>query len=81
MDPDKTTQNRYDAIFAQVARSNTLATIWREVYEQDYPRDASPFSFVTVPELRWLASALQVGNGRTFVDLACGRGGPSLCGA
>ena len=71
-------RNRFDAIFAQVGRSRTLSAIWRDVYEHDYPEHACPFSFVTVPELRWLASALNIGPGRTFVDLACGQGGPTL---
>jgi SAM-dependent methyltransferase len=78
VDPNATSRKRFDAIFAQIAKSNTLVTIWREVYGQDYPNDARPYSFVTVRELGWLASALNVGDGRTFVDLACGQGGPSL---
>jgi SAM-dependent methyltransferase len=77
---DSATQlrNRFDEIFARVARSDTLATIWRGVYGADYPQDASPFSFVTVAELQWLAGAMNVTDGRQFADLACGRGGPSL---
>ena len=61
-----------------MARSETLAAIWRGVYGADYPQDASPFSFVTVPELQWLAGAMNVTDGRQFADLACGQGGPSL---
>lgn len=78
VDSDRTSRNRFDAIFVRVAKSRTLSAIWRDVYEDDYPEDASPFSFVTVPELRWLASALNVGPGRTFVDVACGQGGPTM---
>ena len=78
MDSAPQLRNRFDEIFAQVARSDTLAAIWREVYEEDYPRDARPFSFVTVPELQWLASTISVTGGRRFADLACGQGGPSL---
>ena len=48
------------------------------MYGDDYPRDATPFSFVTVPELRWLATSLHLSDGDRFVDLACGRGGPGL---
>jgi hypothetical protein len=48
-----------------VARSETLAAIWRGVYGADYPQDASPFSFVTVPELQWLAGAMNVTDGRS----------------
>src|SRR5215472_12692922 len=71
-------RRRFDAIFAGIAESETLSAIWREVYREDYPRDATPFSFVTIPELRWLATALNVDKGRSLVDLACGRGGPGL---
>jgi SAM-dependent methyltransferase len=71
-------RRRFDAIFARIAESETLSAIWREVYREDYPRDATPFSFVTIPELRWLATALNVDRGRSLVDLACGRGGPGL---
>jgi SAM-dependent methyltransferase len=71
-------RSRFDEIFARVAGSDTLGTIWRGVYGADYPQDASPFSFVTVPELRWLAGVMKVTDGRLFADLACGRGGPGL---
>jgi SAM-dependent methyltransferase len=78
VDSARQLRNRFDEIFAQTAKSDTLAAIWREVYEADYPQDASPFSFVTVPELQWLADEMHVTAGRRFADVACGRGGPSL---
>lgn len=78
MDSATRRRNRFDEIFAKVARSETLAAIFLEVYESDYPQDASPFSFVTVPELQWLASMMNVTDGGRFADVACGRGGPSL---
>ena len=68
----------FDEIFSRVSRSNALATIWREVYGHDYPEDASPFSFVTTPELVQLASAMAVSEGQQFADIACGQGGPGL---
>jgi hypothetical protein len=49
--PDRRHRHSFDEIFARIAQSNILATIWREVYGEDYPQDASPFSFVTTPEL------------------------------
>jgi len=76
--PDANHRRRFDAIFARIAESETLSAIWRDVYREDYPRDATPFSFVTIPELRWLATALNLDEGRSLVDLACGRGGPGL---
>src|SRR5215467_6418032 len=76
--PHANPRRRFDTIFARTAESETLSAIWREVHREDYPRDATPFSFVTIPELRWLAAALNVNKDRSFVDLACGRGGPGL---
>jgi SAM-dependent methyltransferase len=74
----KHSRRRFDTIFAGLSSSETLARIWGDVYGDDHPRNATPFSFVTIPELRWLATALNVGRGHAFVDLACGCGGPGL---
>jgi SAM-dependent methyltransferase len=68
----------FDEIFAGIASSSTLKQIWRGVYADDYPEEASPFSFVTSPELRLIAEALAVGAGQRFADIACGQGGPGL---
>jgi len=76
--PDAHHKRRFDTIFARIAENEWLSAIWREVYREDYPRDATPFSFVTIPELRWLATALNLDKGRSLVDLACGQGGPGL---
>jgi SAM-dependent methyltransferase len=76
--PDRQDRRSFDEIFARVAQSNILATIWREVYGEDYPQDASPFSFVTTPELIVMADAMAVSKGQRFADIACGHGGPSL---
>jgi SAM-dependent methyltransferase len=68
----------FDEIFAKIGASSTLKKIWRGVYADDYPEEASPFSFVTSTELRLLAEALGVGAGQCFVNIACGQGGPGL---
>jgi SAM-dependent methyltransferase len=68
----------FDEIFSRIARSDTLATIWYEAYGDDYPEEASPFSFVTAPELISMGRAMAVSEGQRFVDIACGQGGPSL---
>jgi ubiquinone/menaquinone biosynthesis C-methylase UbiE len=65
-------------VYGAVGASAVLRSIWREVYRDDYPADAGPFSFVTIPELCDVAAALNVGEGRAFVDVACGEGGPGL---
>jgi ubiquinone/menaquinone biosynthesis C-methylase UbiE len=60
------------------AKSATVRHVWHKVYGEDYPEEVDPLSFVTVTDLRRIAQALRVGSGQTFVDLACGRGGPGL---
>jgi SAM-dependent methyltransferase len=75
---EESSRRRFDAIFARIAASKTLSAIWRDVYGDDYPREGTPFSFVTISELRWLTAALNVGKGQALVDLACGQGGPGL---
>lgn len=44
----------------------------------DYPEEADSTSFVTISDLKRIAAEIHVGPGQTFVDLACGRGGPGL---
>ena len=75
---DKQDRARFDEIFSRVAQSDTLTRLWRDVYREDYPEGASPFSFVTTRELHSLTDELGVTEGRCFADIACGQGGPSL---
>ena len=77
-DSDKYERARFDEIFARVAQSDTLTNLWRDVYRDDYPEGASPFSFITTRELLTLSGALGVTEGHRFADIACGQGGPSL---
>ena len=44
----------FDSVFARLAASATLKEIWRNVYEEEYPDAADPFSFVTMTELKQL---------------------------
>lgn len=76
--PDGRAGTSFDEIFAKIGASSTLKKIWQGVYADDYPEDASPFSFVTSTELRLIAEALGVGAGQRFADVACGQGGPGL---
>jgi SAM-dependent methyltransferase len=69
---------RFNEIFSRIAQSDVLTRLWREVYQDDYPEDASPFSFVTTGELYSLANALGMTEIRRFADIACGQGGPGL---
>jgi ubiquinone/menaquinone biosynthesis C-methylase UbiE len=68
----------YSAKFASHVESATQKRIRREVYGEDFPLEADPRSFVTLPELRAMAQDLRVGPGEELVDLGCGQGGPGL---
>jgi ubiquinone/menaquinone biosynthesis C-methylase UbiE len=65
-------------VFEGWAKSATVRRVWHDVYGEDYSEEVDPISFVTLTDLRRIAQELQVGPGQTFVDLACGRGGPGL---
>jgi SAM-dependent methyltransferase len=69
----------YDAVYAAMPDSPTLWRIWREhAAGADFPAEFSHISFVTLPQLRHMASELRVSPGDTLVDLGCGLAGPSL---
>lgn len=69
----------YDAVYAAVPNSPMLARIWREhALGADYPEGFEHISFVTLAELRTIARELRLDAGSSFVDLACGMGGPGL---
>lgn len=59
-------------------KSQTLRSIFRNAFGDDYPEEADPSSFVTMTDLQCIAKYLGIGKGKTFVDLACGCGGPGL---
>ncbi len=46
----------FDTLFAAIPRSPTLRRIWHDAYGLDYPEEADPFGFVTVTDLRRMAS-------------------------
>lgn len=69
---------RFNAVYARHAGSAAHRAIFREVYGADYPEEAAPLSYVTLPLLRRLATALNVPSGARVIDLGCGRGGPGL---
>lgn len=69
----------YDAVYAAMPHSPALAQIWRQhALGPDYPGGFEHISFVTLPELRTFHRELHLDNGASFVDLACGLGGPGL---
>jgi SAM-dependent methyltransferase len=69
----------YDAVYDAIPRSPTLRRLWSELAAgTDYPEAFMHISFVTLAELRDLATALHLFPRKTVVDLGCGRGGPAL---
>ncbi len=69
----------YDAVYTAIPKSPTLARVWREhALRADYPEGFEHISFVTLTELRTIASELRLDASSTVVDLACGLGGPGL---
>src|SRR5216117_937505 len=69
----------YDAVYDAMPRSPTLLRLWKElVAGDDYPDDFYHISFITLPDLRHLARALNLSPGSRFSDVACGMGGPAL---
>jgi ubiquinone/menaquinone biosynthesis C-methylase UbiE len=72
------TEVTHDRLFAGYAKSPTVRQIWRDAYGDDFPENVEPLSYVTLTDLRRIASALGVGPSATLVDLGSGSGGPSL---
>jgi ubiquinone/menaquinone biosynthesis C-methylase UbiE len=69
----------YDAVYSTLLSSPTLLRLWCEhACGVDFPEDFAHISFVTLDELTRIATELRVGAEDTFVDLACGMGGPAL---
>jgi ubiquinone/menaquinone biosynthesis C-methylase UbiE len=52
--------------------------VCKDAYDDDYPEEAEPHSFVTKTDLARFVGLLAVGPGSVLVDLGCGRGGPGL---
>jgi len=72
-------QSGYDAVYAGTQKSPTLRRLWHEHAEGlDFPEEFGHISFVTLAQLRLMASELNVSKGDTLVDLGCGLAGPAL---
>ena len=67
----------FDREFSNLGQG-VMDRVWREVYGDEYPERAEPYSYVSTSELERLAKDLSVGPGKTLADLGCGRGGPGL---
>jgi SAM-dependent methyltransferase len=76
--PNSSPPKTYGSQWATHIESSVRQTIRMRVFGDDYPVEADPRSWVTLTELRRMATDLHVERGQTFVDLGCGHGGPSL---
>jgi len=72
------TKSEYDTVYDRWAASPTIQRIWRGPHGAEYPKEIDPTSFVTIRDLKRMATEMKIGRGNTFSDLACGRGGPGL---
>jgi ubiquinone/menaquinone biosynthesis C-methylase UbiE len=77
-DPATTAEDRYRPVLGAQTHSETLREIWQDVYGTDCAPGVEPLGFSTLTELRRMAEWIGVGDGDTFADLGCGRGGPGL---
>ncbi len=68
----------YDTIYQGQKKSSVLQNIFAQVFGDESPQDAAPFSFVTLSDLHRMAGLLQLSPGDWFADIACGRGGPGM---
>jgi len=71
-------EDRYREFFRYGGASELLTNIYRDVYRDDYPEEASPFGFVTRRDLEWIADELRLSAGASLLDVGCGRGGPGM---
>ncbi len=69
----------YDAVYEATPKSPTLRRLWRQhASGAEFPDEFANVSFVTIPQLKLMASELRVGPGKTLADLGCGMAGPAL---
>ena len=68
----------FNSLYKGQSRSETFRNIYRRVFGAEYPEEVDATGFLTMTDLRNFVQHLHVGPGQTFVDLACGRGGPCL---
>jgi SAM-dependent methyltransferase len=69
---------RFDGRHVARLASPTLESIYRSVFEDDYPEEAQATAYFSRTTLQRLVAALRVEPGGAVVDLGCGHGGPGL---
>lgn len=68
----------FDRVHAAQVQSLVLRDIWRGAYGDEYPAEVNPSAFFPRSTLMRLVAELDLGPGRTVVDLGCGHGGAAL---
>lgn len=68
----------FNALYEGQPASETFRNIYRDVFGPEFAEEADPCGFLTMTDLNNLVRDLRVGPGKTFADLACGRGGGGL---
>lgn len=68
----------FDAETRVIATNPFLRQLWSEAWGDLYPVEAEPLSTTSWTTLGQLVSALRLAPDQVFVDLGCGRSGPSL---
>jgi ubiquinone/menaquinone biosynthesis C-methylase UbiE len=69
----------FNDIYAPGTKGEVSNQLFKEVFGEDcLPDEVASFDFASLSELRWMARELRVGPGQTFIDIACGMGGPGL---
>jgi ubiquinone/menaquinone biosynthesis C-methylase UbiE len=68
----------FDEMHEMTAKGTLLWQLASRAYGEEYPAEVQPTGMTTWWILGRCVSALRVGPGQLFVDLACGRGGPGL---
>jgi hypothetical protein len=69
------------AVFGEVFAepdSAVHARVLAEVFGEEYPAEADPYSFTSRREFARIAHEVRLAPGGLLLDVGCGRGGPGL---
>jgi SAM-dependent methyltransferase len=68
----------FDQAFAEVDSSPALLSLFTATFDNEFPPEVQPYSYVPLSGLREIAIAVGAGTPQSLVDVGCGRGGPGL---
>ena len=69
---------KYSPLFKLAEQNPLLNTIWRDVYQDDFPELLETFGFVTNTDLQLICELINLQPNHTLLDIGCGKGGPGL---